>query len=727
MKPGVSLSLLAAVVLVGLALASCSKPPPVSSQALDAPAPPAGDVAPPPTEFVVLIDNSKSIKPPEQIIIREATMLLADLADPGDRIGVITFGEGARVVVERELRTDADRDAFKAAVRDQVDFSENFSDIRAGVRVLAEQRSQLLPSAGAVRAVVLFTDGKLESADRQTRAAFEQLRSDLRGPLVDLPVYAVVLGDSYSGQPIPGLTELTGLELMREHVATSSGHYYHAVDIEELPDIAVTILNDTKGIASLGEEGGVAFRVDSTVELMNLIVRKRAPDATANDPLPLSSEIALMPPQSSETVVAGSPDGPQSGAVAPPRDESIYRSTDYQHFDLFVVRNPRSGVWRVQRSDGEPPRVLSKIVSPVALRVSVPPTLYVDAGSRLQAWLYDQQRGAPVHAGYTLQARVAEAGALASSERFVPLRLDDETGRFGLDLPTALFAALGQPPAPGDYEIEVIARKDDDTWFTRRSQPIRLRIDAPLVLWRQVPELLQPIPFLASPVTFGASVEKGAYQSLGLEAPAELTLSVDRFDPQTDAYVRVAEETMTGSDAEDAIQYALSLDLRERGDYRYSYLFTGSRAGEAVRIQSLPAGFRIDLPWIPLGIAVGVLLIGLELLLSLTAKLRGRVDLEQTGPRPAFETLSVSPRRELRSSAFQEVDLGAARFRVRPRRHLLLPKRLCVSATGVDATLNGMPLKRGATRCVPPRGRHLLRFDHPDSGDPVEVALSLRI
>jgi Mg-chelatase subunit ChlD len=50
-----------------------------------------------PTDFVLCIDNSGSISAHQQDFVREVTMLLADLADVGDRISVITFGNAALV------------------------------------------------------------------------------------------------------------------------------------------------------------------------------------------------------------------------------------------------------------------------------------------------------------------------------------------------------------------------------------------------------------------------------------------------------------------------------------------------------------------------------------------------------------------------------------------------------------------------------------------------------
>lgn len=709
--PGLSL------VLLALALAACSEQSKPPGAIPTGEPPPTAEAPEQHTEFVFLIDNSRSIPPPEQVILREATMLLADLADPGDQISVITFGQSARIVVDMRFSSDRDREAFKEAVRQKVDFSENLSDIRAGIRVLAQARDQLLPSREAVKVVVLFSDGKLEPQDGQTRAALAELQADLRGPLAGIPVYAVVLGDTSSRQRIPGLGALTGLELMRQYIASSPTHCYHARDLEQLPDIAVTILNDTKGISSLGEESGNAFRVDSTVELMDLIVRKRPPGPAGESDLPASDQIVLEPPE--PPAVPGQ-EAPAAGA------ESVYRNRDYQHFDLFVVRHPRPGIWRVTRTDGESPRVLSKIVSPVKLRVQVPDTLYVNEATLLQAWLYDEGKKGPVGEGYQLQAKVAEAGALDDSETYVPLTRDTATGRYTMMLPQDLFSALGKSAEPGRFELQILARKDGDPWFVRRSQSLPVEVQAPLIVWRDVAKTIRPIPLLPSEVVLGGSVDKASYQALGFQAPASLRLLVEKLDAKTGQYARVLEQEVQGTDAGARLDYLVPASLSGYGDYRYGYVFSGPREHGQLRIQSPTGYFRVEPPWALAAAAALAVLLLLELLSVFTARLHGNVQVDKTGVNPAFASLRVTPRRELRSAAVAEVDLGTARFRVRPRRHLFLFKRLCVSMTGADATLDKATLKKGKTACVPVRGQHRLRFTHAD-GDTVETTLSLHV
>ena len=109
---------------------------------------PAQIEKPKPAHFILCIDNSRSIKPPEQVLIHEAAMLLADLVEFEDRISVVTFGVQARVAAQREIRSDDDRKLFKKQISQQVDFTENYSDIRAGYEILSKDTNSPLAHEG---------------------------------------------------------------------------------------------------------------------------------------------------------------------------------------------------------------------------------------------------------------------------------------------------------------------------------------------------------------------------------------------------------------------------------------------------------------------------------------------------------------------------------------------------------------------------------------------------
>lgn len=227
-----------------LLLGACSKAPPEQQP----PSEPPATVTPraKTTEFAVLIDNSASIRPSEQVIIREATTLLGDLADSGDRISVISFGENARLVTSMQFQGDADRRAFKDAIRQGLDFRERLSDIRAGVRLLAERRETLFPTPAATHAAVLFSDGRLEPRNIPAPEALRQMLADLQDPLGEIETLlkraeteaAIIVPSTFGDRPgtarsgertasTPGPGRLKNLEIFRNrpnHVLLGYGN-----------------------------------------------------------------------------------------------------------------------------------------------------------------------------------------------------------------------------------------------------------------------------------------------------------------------------------------------------------------------------------------------------------------------------------------------------------------------------------------------------------------------
>ena len=327
-----------------------------------------------PANFIVCIDNSKSIRPREQVLIRETAMLLTDLVAFGDRISIITFGVDARIVASAEISTDRDRERLKREISSRVDFKENYSDIRAGLRLLATDPQSPLLHQGVSSYVVLLSDGKLEPADKKTSQAFDELVDLKRKPLKGINLYAIVLGDRYCNdvilRDVDG-RDLTGKRLMQDYLATSGETFYHARSFDQLLPITVDILKKTKGITAIGEEAeSKQFRIDNTVETLTLIVPKKSSDGRV---VCQSSDILLNQPD----------------AVSKP-DQTVYRSSDYQYFDLFVVRNPVEGMWSVTLKNGQKPEVLSKIDTPIELRYSVRNRYYRNEFAMITAWMFDK-------------------------------------------------------------------------------------------------------------------------------------------------------------------------------------------------------------------------------------------------------------------------------------------------------------------------------------------------
>ena len=720
------------VLGIWLALVACG------TEAPPEPPPPieAAQVQPRlPADFVVCIDNSRSIKGAERVLIRETAMLLADLADPGDRLTVVTFGKDARLATSVvEIRSDKDRGKFKQQVQKKVKFDENFSDIRAGIRVLAKEEPTIFRSKGeSIRAAILLTDGKLEPVARDAKKAFQHIQADLSGPLAATDLYAVVLGDTSSQHPIPGLPEMTGQHLMREHIARSADRYFHAKSLDQLLEIAVLILKRTKGISDFGEKGKTQFKIDNTVESMTVIVRKRAADGSR---IADTSEIFLGQPETRKEDASRHLTYQNHNRTP---GVSAHWSPDFQNFDLIVVRNPQEGFWEVGLKNDKAPVVLTKIVTPIELRYDARDRYYLNEASTLRAWLFDKHSQDVWKHSTTIQAHLGLEVALADSKTYAPLELDPGSGQFFLTVPSELIHNLNLTGEPTVVTIELIAKKmlegtTEDPWFIRRSVPFTIELIEPVIAWITTDSLLTKIPFISLSTTLGADMKAEVSDSLGFETPPKLTVALEKFDEDSKIYQPQSQRMVEGVPSPASLTYNAAFPLNETGSYRYQYVLDGSTKTGPFAIRSPWSTFSVRYGWEYLGGGLVVLLILLQVFSAKTATLKGQIAIQE----PTFCSENVAPVRVYHSDRLQKrcnQGLGTNHaFSIQPNRFLFFRKRMkltmqkgkgSIGFTQGRRVLNSQTLQAGGSVTLVPRP-HELSFTNSE-GKAIKIKVNLTV
>jgi len=672
--------LLLAMLAVLAALCGC-KSRVVENQPVQPPAPRHQ-----PADFVLLVDNSGSISLSEQALVREVAMLLADMADTGDRVALIPFGNDARLAASTLIKADQDRIAFKQAASQALHFKDTLSDIRKGLRMMADnQRTLFRPDATPV--AILLSDGKLEPSGDSTERAFSEMKTLMAGPLAGIGIYAVALGDTTSRDQI--LPAVNGLKLMEEYIARGSSRFYRAHSLDELLPVTVAILSRAKGLNSLGEQGRTVFKIDSSVESAMFIVRKKSADGKA---LCASSDIRVERREPAPGAAAATDRQSPAGLGA-----SLYWAADYQFFDLIFIRRPQEGLWEVKLADGRTPEVLSKVVPGVELRVSARDRYWTNESAAVTAYLVERATGAASTAAYKVQARIARGGGAGRSDIYVPLRATSEPGQYSLDMPSG----LGGSGEPGGLELEIVAERlkkpgspELDPWFIRRSQPFRLEMAAPFMQWTRVEEGYTRTPFRYRHLEFGA-VPAGTRENLGapeFETPPRLTLTMEWFDSGKKTWVPEARG-IVDTPAQDG-RYAWSMAFPQAGDHRYRYRLEGStRNGGPFAIESPWFPMHVRFPW-PEGAAAILLL--LAFISARRARVQGSVRVALPG---GLDDQRMVDEREFDSAVFSDPGPGELQFRLRARRWLFFFKsmRLRVDA-GILHLPDGTTLEAGQRR-----------------------------
>jgi hypothetical protein len=519
-----------------------------------------------PDSFVFCIDNSRSIKGEEKVLIRETAMLLADLAEKGDRVSIITFGKDAREVLKAVIISDEDRIQFKKQVNALIGFDESFSDIRAGLSVLAAGEATAANMKEYRQHCIFLSDGKLEPADKKTGLAFEQMKQLIESRLAGFGIYAVVLGDTSCNDIIlPDVDgkPLTGKRLMEKFVASSPDHFFHARKLDQLLPITVDILNKTKGSSAIGQDpASTQFRIDSSVDTMTLVIKKRSIDGVE---LCNSSDIQLYQPESNSPA------------------QTTYRSNDYRYFDLIVVRNPAEGNWSLSLKNNKIPEVLSKIVTPVQLRYDIRDGYFLNESALCRAWLFDASKSR-IASGQTFQikAHLAKEGDMKQSQTFVDLHTDQQSGQFFIDMPREVLEKVsGNSPR---IQIELIAQRlklnssELDPWFVRRSPVLTIAMKEPFIEWVSPAQNVIKWPFFDTLLSFGAFMDTAHKEYPRFQTPPKLQFALDYYAPNKKAYESIKEIKLESTLSEKRMDFkdALSLGAFKKGTYRYRYQLADS-------------------------------------------------------------------------------------------------------------------------------------------------------
>lgn len=654
----------------------------------------------PPASFIICIDNSKSIRPQERILIREIAMLLADLAEAGDRISVVTFGKGARLAASSHIRGDQDRRAFKEQVRQDVNFNENFSDIRAGIRFLAESPDSPLRHEEGIPNVIILSDGKLEPADRRPGQAFEEMNQILAEQLAGINIYAVVLGNTYCNHPISERTlpGLTGKRLMRDHIAKSLDRFFHAESLDQLLEIAVNILSRAKGITSLGEKKETnKFKIDSSVESMTLIVRKRSTDGSI---LCTSADIILKKPEKGTSKKA----------------ESIYMSSDYRYFDLIVIRNPREGLWSIDLASGRQPEVLSKIVSPLELKFTPRDKYYLNESATVTARIFNKKTSQISKAPFIIKGRLAVDGNLDRSNIYIDFHPDSNTGQYYLQVPKEILRKLSSEGKPITVTMEVTAqrpRPDDskkvDPWFIRRLGPVTIKFVEPFIEWSiQEPRLFKipligrllegvfKVPIVDKGVYFGAVLDPEHDRYPHFEGLPRLKFMLELFDDESESYRSLTEKMLDGTDEKGRIIYRTKDSFQGPGQYRYAYALEGViKEGGSFIIRSPEYYFEIRSCVLEFWVGLAILVLFVFCFFyRLTAKLKGSISIKE------YEKgrLVSSDQDEYLGRKAYKSDL----FSLKAKRGCLIRKKIILTVKGgLTLVVDGQTIQKKRERLYP--------------------------
>ena len=152
--------------------------------------PPVPEIKRLPLDYVLMVDNSGSIKGEERVLAREAIKLFVGLAEVGDKVAVVAFDEQARLLANQVIQKPEDRSRIKTDTEKGLNFAGKFTDISQPFLYVSGRRGELFRGQGYSPVVILITDGKLEPKQpRSVTAAYNDILGSLKDKLAGVPFY----------------------------------------------------------------------------------------------------------------------------------------------------------------------------------------------------------------------------------------------------------------------------------------------------------------------------------------------------------------------------------------------------------------------------------------------------------------------------------------------------------------------------------------------------------
>ena len=269
-------------------------------------------------DIMLLIDCSGSMRKTDPHNNRKtAAMLFISLLGSADRVGIVSFGDSAKLLLPLTQNTKENHGRFVSAIN-KISSREYSTDIYEGVK---KGYDEIKPSAGQKKVLVLMSDGKLTLGSKEKEAV----------ALSKLSALLPELGKSGISLSTIAFSELADAQFLEDLAKAGGGFFRLSLTDQDIHVVFASMFEKIKSPDSVPFDGDT-FSIDKDIKEAIVFISKKAGTSTT-----------LMEPSGKKNTPA------KFG-----RNIQWYET---KLFDLITINGPEPGRWKANLSSKEGNRI----------------------------------------------------------------------------------------------------------------------------------------------------------------------------------------------------------------------------------------------------------------------------------------------------------------------------------------------------------------------------------
>jgi len=543
--------------------------------------PPMPEIKYQPVDYLFILDNSGSIPHGEpRIFAKEAIKAFVELCDINDKISIIIFDENARLIANRVIRNQTDRDLIEQAIEQRITFRGRYTDISTPFLYLIQHRKSIFRGKGYSPVIIFISDGKLEpKSPKSVRGAYNSLINAITTNLFNIPFYTIGLGNKAIYENF--LPEINGFSLLRDKMAIATGgEFYHIKTVDNLIETSFKILRITKGVSET-EERHVFWIDESTERISTLLIKK-----TPNQQICRTEDIFIT--------------DPNGRIITYINYNSYHQKSTYirwqksRFYDLIVIEKPFIGVWKIGLRGDKNPEIVSMLKTRIHLRYKVKKEYWNKEKKIVLAWLYDDRINGLSKMKCKIKAKWNKIGSSSYSMYISSLKKAENN----------IYLTQINTNIPGKYFIQFIA-ENKKKYFYRITEPYTFKIKESFFSFLFPQKIIDKWTFGFNGIEFKAILNMENKNYPHFQEIPQVTIYLEKIDEEGNSYslppINLAKNIQGGK-----IIYTAKFKKIDLGNYIGYFKIKGFlNTGENIVIDSEDFSFRVRRPiyeWIILGL-----------------------------------------------------------------------------------------------------------------------------